>query len=282
MKKHQLRLLGGRPGELRIPSGVLLESLGALIDGARLALRFAVEGESLRKGSRPAWLEAACEFEVTGLSSGSAVVALEARRLCEIDAARFGEEGELSQASAIDVFGRQLASTLGQGSQDVLADAPLLEACARFARASGKGFEGMQLEGVLGLNSPLLIRAADAELMERLRDETPGPRATRVTGTLDTVSASRSDIILQLVDGTKVLGRLEEHKLEELRSLLGREVVLSGMAQFRPSGRLFQVIIEDIALARPEDKIFQKCPRAGSPKLNINPKPEDTSSGVAA
>jgi len=57
---------------------VLLETVGALLEGARQATRFFIEGESTRKGPRPAWLDAACSVDVTGLTAGSAVVALEA------------------------------------------------------------------------------------------------------------------------------------------------------------------------------------------------------------
>ena len=81
MKKHTMTLLGGTRGQLRVPADVLLETVGALLEGARQATRFFVDGESTRKGPRPAWLDAACTIEVTGLTAGSAVVALEASQL---------------------------------------------------------------------------------------------------------------------------------------------------------------------------------------------------------
>lgn len=62
------------PNELRISAKVLHEAVGALIEGARMATRFAVEGESVRKGPRPTWLDTACDFVVTELSAGSAVI----------------------------------------------------------------------------------------------------------------------------------------------------------------------------------------------------------------
>ena len=49
MKKHKLTLMGGAHDELRVPAAVLRESIEALLEGARLATRFAVEGESVRK-----------------------------------------------------------------------------------------------------------------------------------------------------------------------------------------------------------------------------------------
>jgi len=37
MKKHTMTLLGGTRGELRVPADVLLETVGALLEGARKA-----------------------------------------------------------------------------------------------------------------------------------------------------------------------------------------------------------------------------------------------------
>lgn len=149
MHEHRLTLLGGHGGELRVSATVLHEAVGALIDGARLAARFAVEGESVRKGPRPAWLEAACDFEITGLFSGSAVIALDARTLSEVDAARFGAGAQrslfdgadehLGDQTAIEIFGRFLSTIIERDSDDVAADRALLDACARFARVSGGG-----------------------------------------------------------------------------------------------------------------------------------------------
>ncbi len=270
MSRHKLTLMGGFPGELRVPASLLLEAVEALVEGARLATRFAVEGESLRKGARPAWLDAACDFEVTGLTPGSAIIAVDARSLKDIDEARFGSgtprflfgeaDERFGEQTAIDIFGRVLASILGGSGDDVLADRPLLESCVRFARVSGGGFTGMRLEGLAGRSSPLEVTSKDVPGIERLRDDTPRPQAARVAGVLDTISASRPDIVLVLKDGTRVPGRLEQHELEALRGLLGTEVVVSGMAHYRPSGRLLLLDVEWLDVARAEDAVFQRAP----------------------
>lgn len=291
MNQHLLTLLAEKGGELRIPAGVLLEAVGALVDGARLAARFAVEGESVRKGPRPAWLEAACDFEITGLFAGSAVIALEARTLREADAIRFGgaqpslfdgAEENLGEETAVDIFGRVLSTIVERDSDDVVADRALLDGCARFARVSGGGFEGIRLDGLRGRESPLTITPKDAERIEALRDATPGPQAVRVMGTLDTVSASRPDIVLALKDGTRLPGRVEEHDLEALKPLLGEKVIVFGVAHYRPSGRILLVRVEDLDVARREDRIFDKAPIARKQKAVVEPTPREESAGVSA
>jgi hypothetical protein len=204
MNKHKLTLMGGPHGELRISAALLHEAVGALLEGARLATRFAVEGESVRKGPRPSWLDSACAVEITGLTAGSAVIAMEAPTLQEADAAKFGDEGQRSlfeeidpgfgEQTAVDLFGEVLASVIERDADDVVADRALLDICVRFAKVSGDGFDGVQLEGLRGRDEPLVITRDHVPQIELLRDETPAPQAARVAGTLDTISASRSDV----------------------------------------------------------------------------------------
>ena len=292
MNKHKLILMGGLHGELRVSAAVLHEAVGALLEGARLATRFAVEGESVRKGPRPAWLDSACAVDITGLSAGSAVIAMEAPTLREADAAKFGNDGQRSlfeeidqgfgEQTAVDLFGQVLAAVVERGSDDVVADRALLETCVRFARVSGGGFEGLRLEGLRGRETPLVITPAHVPQIELLRDETPPPQAARVAGTLDTISASRSDVILELKDGTKVPARMEDHDLDALKKLLGKAVVVSGVAHYRPSGRLLLLDVESIGEAGAGDRVFETAPIARKRLPVVTPVAQDESSGVSA
>jgi hypothetical protein len=292
MKKHTMTLLGGTRGELRVPADVLLEMIGALLEGARQATRFFVEGESTRKGPRPAWLDAACNVEVTGLTAGSAVVALEAPTLADAAPDRFGGTHQVSlfaephhlvnaSNSAVDIFAGVLASVV-QGDRDrVLADRALLDTCVRFARAARDGFDGVQLEGIAGLAAPLVVRRDDVSKIELLRDETPGPKAVRVTGTLDTISATKSDVVLALTDGTTVAARLDAHDNKQLKALSGSRVVVSGIAQFRPSGTLLVIDVEHLGPARDGDELFERAPKvAAKPVASL--LPQDEATGVSA
>jgi len=292
MKKHVMTLLGGTRGELRLPAEVLLETVGALLEGARQATRFFVEGESTRKGPRPTWLDAACRIEVTGLTAGSAIVAFEAPALSEAAPDRFGSERQISlfpeqlrlldaDSSAVDLFAGVLASAVHGDRDHVLADRPLLDTCLRFARATRDAFDAIQLEGVARLDAPLVVARGDLAKLERLRDETPGPRAVRVTGALDTISATKSDVLLTLADGTAVAARLDAHDNEQLKSLFGSRVVVSGVAQFRPSGKLLVIDVEHLGPAREGDAVFESTPKAGGRAL-ASLRAQDEATGVSA
>jgi hypothetical protein len=167
--------------ELRISASVLREALEALLEGARLATRFAVEGESVRKGPRPTWLDAACAVDITGLAPGSAIISMEAPTLREADAAKFGDSGQrwlfdeidqdFGEQTAVDLFGQILAAVVEREADDIVADRALLETCVRFAKVSGGGFAGVQIGGLRGRRIPKI---------ELLRDQTPPPQAVRL------------------------------------------------------------------------------------------------------
>jgi hypothetical protein len=117
---------------------------------------------------------------------------------------------------------------------------------------------------------------------ELLRDETPTPRAVRVAGVLDTISATRSDIVLALPGGEKVAARIEDPDPATLESLLGARVVVSGMARFRPTGRVLVIDVEHISEAREADWLFATMPVA-SQRLVVAPiVAQDDTTGVSA
>lgn len=295
MKRHALRLIGGPTAELRVPADTLIEAVGALLEGAQRAARLFVEGESVRPGARPAWLDATCRIEVTGLASGSAVIAVEAPTLAEAVPDRFGLDRQASlfrepgtpldsSRTAVDFFGDVLAAVVSGDREGLRADRSLLDSCIRFARAAGSTYDGLQLEGLAGRSEPVIVRRDIARSIEQLRDETPAPRAVRVSGVLDTISASKTDVLLVLEGGESVVGRLQQPDPDALRALFGTTVVVSGVAQYRPSGRLSVVDVEYIGPARDADAMWSRIPgpmpTRSSPVARL--VPQDAKSGVAA
>lgn len=290
MNEHKLILLGGPRGELRVPADILLEAVSALLEGARQATRFMMDGESTRKGPRPAWLDAVCRIEVTGLTAGSAALAMEAPTLEEAAPDRFGKSGQgslfaesqhsIARRTAVELFGDVLSAALEGQKEQVMADRALLDTCVRFARAAGGAFDAVRLDGLSGRTRSITVGRDDIPKIELLRDETPGPQAVRVSGILDTISASKSEVLLILPDGDKIAARVEDHDLATLQRLFGANVVVSGIAHYRPSGRLLIIDAESLSEAREADALFATAPAAVRPFAPL--VPQDEHSGVAA
>jgi hypothetical protein len=92
----------------------------------------------------------------------------------------------------------------------------------------------------------------------------PRPRAVRVAGTLDTISSSKPDFVLTLVDGTTVAARFHTGDIEQLKTLFGKRVVIDGVAQFSSAGALVNIDVEHLGPAHDGDELFERVPDAGA------------------
>jgi hypothetical protein len=247
---------------------------------------------SVGGGPAPAWLDKVSHLDVTGLGPDSAVLLVEAPTFAEAASDRFPADlqlpflGEPTSAldvsrTAVDLFRLVLTSVLSGDAQHLQVDRPMLDACVRFARAPVDPFGGVRLEDGDQGNS-IEVRAADAACLEHLRYETPRPRAVRVVGVLDTVSAERAGILLKLRDGSLIPGRVDALEPEVLPGLLNTRVAMEGMAYSRPSGQLSVIDVDYLGPAREQgDELFERAPGPFGGPLPA-PVPQDERSGVAA
>ena len=185
----------------------MLVVLTALKEGVQRAARFAVEGDSLKTGPKPGWLDAISQIDVTGLRAGSAVIAIETPTFRDAEPERFQDPIQLSSfgelprtldvsLSAIDVFGDILAKAVNDDVESLNADRSLIEACIGFARVSTKVFKGVQLGKVHGYSEPVTVDKKHVSKLQQLKAQTPASQAVRITGFLDTITASKSNIII--------------------------------------------------------------------------------------
>ena len=232
--KHTLRVG-------RVPAKALVEVVSALIEGARLASR-------LR-----AWSES--EIEVASLVGG--VVSLEAPAMD-------------SDETAIDYFSDVLTTALSGNRESLLADRPLLDACARFSRACPAGLELVRSNGIA-----LNLRPSDVSVLEHLHDVTPGNRAVRVAGNLKPESTPGMATLV-VANGDSVRVRFAGVVP------VGTRTVVSGIGHFGPSGACFLVDAECVGAEVPGDELFAEVPR--SHPLDFVPPsvPPDALTGVNA
>lgn len=293
MNRYTITIHGGRDGKLRIGASALRDLLDALIDGARQATRFAVEGVSVRPGARPAWLDSLCKIDVTNLRGGSTILEHEAPTLAEAAPVEFQSDEPLFESlrldsptpevepswSAIDYFGCTLAAAATGDRDKVRADRSLLDACIVFLKSAQRS---VTLEGLVSHKKPLKLEPDTIALIEQLRDAIPAPRAVRLAGTLDTISASRQNIVLQLATGERVGVWLFMHDPKQLKQLFQQRVVVAGTGHFRPNGKLRLIEAQTLDPAREADKLFEKLPVPLESRSIVTPQPQDQSSGVAA
>ena len=287
VKQHTLTLLGGNETELRVSAAMLRDAIDALIEGSAKAARFAKEGYSVRSGPKPSWLDTVCDIQIKSLSSGSAVLQIESPIIFKSEVDFFElETGETTedQVTAIDYFGTFMAKVAHGKTDELSYDPALIDTCLKFVKVteSDNAYSGIRLAGLSGSHKTVELAKDDVVRFEVLRDSYPQPRGIRVACTLDTISASTSKVRLSLMDATKAIGIVSQYDINELVDSFGKEVAITGLAHFRPSGKLQWIDIEQIEPRSNKDEIFEIIPQATAP-LTINSDSTDLcTDGVTA
>ncbi len=104
------------------------------------------------------------------------------------------------------------------------------------------------------IDEPLSIAA------ESLFRETPPSRRVRLCGRLDLLGVSKRVLGLFLEDGSAVTAVWISEGFVDLAGFLDKQVVIEGLAEFRPSGTLLRVDADAIRNAGAGDAAFSKLP----------------------
>jgi hypothetical protein len=263
-KRHTIRLTGDRARGARITASVLGDLTAVLLDATRGALRLRVEGRSTARGSLPAWLSGATDFEVVGIEAGSTLLVVEAPTLIEAAPALFAQHSLFepidSSDSAFGVMEQTLRAAVDGRSDSELFDQPLLSVFRRFERVLSAGFSSIELTNGKAGAKRVIVDCGSVAAVDRLIRTTPEPQRTRVAGTLDTIRHSDRMFTLLVDDGKAVKGIADGFAAGQLANLFGQSVTVAGTAFFRPSGSLLRIDADSIDPAGPEAAVWARVP----------------------
>jgi hypothetical protein len=260
MTHYHLRLLGPGIHDGRMAGSVMAEVLRLLVDGTRRVVRLRVEGRSTAHGPAPAWLAQAADFEVVALTPGSAVLALDAQEITGpglLDQIAMFDPLEETE-TGISLLKASVDGAMAGAADTVAVDDGLLEAIEGWQRVVSQGVEA-ELSDDRG--SMTRITADGIARVAQLRKQTPAPQRVRVAGWLDLIRHSDRMFTLKLEDGTTLRGIAEDVGTDRLAGLFGRKALVSGVAVFRPSGRVLRIDADRIEPAGEDFTLWSFEPR---------------------
>lgn len=252
----------------------LIQALGERL--TRLAestlLSYAEGSSKIKRGKSPKWLLGAIDFQLTGITKGSTILSIEAPRLEEhiknIQLPLFQDldTAELGKNTALDLSFFAYEQALNNQEDSFLLDKNLLKELSKFQKLLQTDGATLSFES----NSKQLeINRKTLSEIKVLEEKTPAGRKAKVTGMLDVLQHSKSQLEL-LVAGKKMRARLAEQiHLEEVLELFGKEVTVSGMANFNPAGKITSFEIQNIRQAAAEDDYFRTLPQPIFQELHI-------------
>lgn len=286
--RYQFRLHGLDEHGGEIKAADLARTLNALHKAAESATRLLASGEGRRKRAKPPWLAAATDLTVTGLTSGSTVVAITLDRLVDAPSSPFGRGGFQphnvgfeADDTALDLAARAIREAQAPDSPGECFDDAVLDAILEL----GKSVRTRAVTYSLvrdGASEPhfVLSRRGCSAIAERKRN-IPSPSAFIVSGRIGPVAHTSGEFQLEVPSGQNLYGRLhaDADDVELLRPLRGRQATIQGIVHFKANGEPRMIEAQRISAGQAGDHMFAEIPR--KPALST-PRPERAESGRVA
>jgi hypothetical protein len=173
------------------------------------------------------------------------------------------DTGPKPEQTAFDLLAASLHDVRHMAKNSERFDLPLLRRFASYRHLLGGGLNSIRLPAAPGspteaIDEPLSVAA------ESIFRERPPSRRVRICGRFDLLGVSKRVHGLFLEDGTPVTAVWTADGFVDLASYLDKQVLIEGLAEFRPSGALLRVDADAIHEASGGDSSFSTLPLAQS------------------
>lgn len=163
--------------------------------------------------------------------------------------------------SCLSLFAGTFERLLNGEEETDLEDPGLLKTFADFSRIFGAGIERIEMTD-LALDTPrtLDIRPDRLKRIERLWRTTPPTQSVRLAGRLDAIRQSDRSFTLLLATGDALRGIAVGVEPRDLAPYFGENVMVDGLAVFRPSGSVLRIEAEEIEVATGDLTLWSRLP----------------------
>lgn len=247
-------------------AGAVLSRIEPLV---RDTIRMGVLRASRKRGRPFKELQDAWKIFYSGQSAGkgnSTRLHFTAKRLLDSAPTLFAqqslfEEVAVPEETGFDLVRRMIADVAAEEIRSERFDFDLLQRVASFKTVVGKGLEAIHLSGeAIAPTSPTKITTEVILAATQLQHSTPQPRRVKIAGVFDMIRVSDRVFELLLPDGQRVRSVWASDEVIRLREFLSCQVVIEGIAVYRPSGTLLRVDTTAIAQATKQDQLFAQLP----------------------
>jgi len=254
--------LGAKPRPELI-SPVLGRVHGTLLDTVRMGFLHS----SRTRGRIPQALKRASDVRYIGHAEGpedSTLLRFEVPEFGSVASELF-EQGHLwdtgpkPDQTAFDLLATTLHDVRQMAKNSERFDHALLHRFAGYRRLLRKGVNSIVLPDAKTPQKESIDEALSSAA-ESLYRETPPSRRVRICGRLDLLAVSKQALGLLLEDDTAVRAVWSPEGFVDLADFLDKQVVIEGLAEFRPSGTLLRIDADAIREAHAEDASFSKLP----------------------
>lgn len=174
---------------------------------------------------------------------------------------RLWEDGPEPEQTVFELLGAALADVAARREDSSRYDPGLLQRFLGYRRMFARGrLTRISLPDTKAQEAAALDAAVTTAARE-LSASTPASQRVRVAGRLDVIGASQGVLKLEVRPGLVVAGVWDgEGTVDTLKDYFNQDVVMEGLAVYRPSGSLLRLDVQAIATATQADDFFRAVP----------------------
>lgn len=265
--RHTVKLQGFDLENGKISFSLLAKLNEQLLRLSESTLRsFVIGNSSLKRGKQAEWLTQSLDFNLSGLKSGSTILEVDAPMLKDTLGAMqvplFGDlpVDDVTSNSALGLGLYAFEKAMQGDVNSFILDKHLLKEMRQFGKFLNK--RGSSIEVSTGKKAKVIkLKKEVIEKIKTIEDNTPASIKTKVTGVLDMMKHSNHQLEL-LVDGTKRIRAILNDQLavSDLTAFFGKELTVSGIANYNPSGDVISFEISGYKSANKKETYFNQLP----------------------
>jgi len=175
---------------------------------------------------------------------------------------------ELLQLTPMALVIQTFRSALIQEEDKDYLDKPLLKTLLKFKKNFISNNEIIYLSN-RGSVPAIEVTIDDFEKIEDLEESIPEPNKVIINGKLDEMKYSKSKLVLITEQGPVNAFSKDPSFIYSIKDYFGKDLTITGMAHYKPGGRLSFIEMQDFSEPGKSDSFFSKIPHAMSVQQQI-------------
>lgn len=159
------------------------------------------------------------------------------------------------------------AALIEEEDKDYL-DKPLLKTLLKFKKNFTNANEIIYFSNRSSVPA-IEVTIDDFDKIEDLEESIPEPNKVIINGKLDEMKYSKSKLVLVTDQGPVNAFSKDASSIYSIKDYFGKELTITGMAHYKPGGKLSFIEIQDFAEPGESDKLFSRLPHAMSVQQQI-------------
>ncbi|MBV5284059.1 MAG: hypothetical protein JZU53_16675 [Paludibacter sp.] len=175
---------------------------------------------------------------------------------------------ELKTLTPMALLITAFSNAINENSDKNSLDKPLLKSLIQFKKNFVNDNETFYFSNRNSIPA-IEIKKVDFRKIELLVENTPEPNKVSVCGKLDELKHSKQSIVI-VVDGKRINANAKDESIiESIKEFFGHELVITGMAHYKPGGALSFIEIQEFREPQSKDNYLSKVPSAMSAKQQM-------------